>query len=151
MAKKSITEFQGSFQTCCSFSSLDAWYRHPMQRPRGRTSQCSRRDVKIGERWDLIRWTFNRNKTGTQYIRPFERGATPLKLMSDITDSSFYSSSEVPNHDQVVNMRLSIRWFGGYSRQDYSSDNLCNIAETTMIWTTETKASLSQQMSLSNT
>lgn len=40
---------------------------------------------------------------------PFERGVTSLKLISDITDSHFYSSSEVPNPDQVVNKRLSIR------------------------------------------
>ena len=42
-------------------------------------------------------------------FRPFERGVTSLKLISDITDSHFYSNSEVPNPDQVVNKRLSIR------------------------------------------
>ena len=42
--------------------------------------------------------------------RPFERGATPLKLIGDITESHFYSSSEVPAPDQVVYKRLSIRW-----------------------------------------
>ena len=33
-----------------------------------------------------------------------------MKLIGDITESHFYSSSEVPTPDQVVYKRLSIRW-----------------------------------------